>query len=128
MRLILSTLFVVSLLFLGARASAKDGPPPPPPQPKHAPEPPQPPPGPPSPHTGPQPPSAPRPEADPERRKELRRRIQAMRMARLTQILDLDDATAAKLFPALNRHDEQVAALAEERGGLFGKIEAALRS
>jgi hypothetical protein len=62
-----------------------------------------------------------------ERRRELRRRIQALRMARLTQVLDLDDTTAAKLFPAINRLDEKGAQIAEERGKLLRKLEGIAR-
>lgn len=69
-----------------------------------------------------------RADDDAERRQELRRRVQALRMARLTQVLNLDEATAAKLFPLMNRHDTQSAALAEERAQLLKKLDLALRA
>jgi tetratricopeptide (TPR) repeat protein len=51
-----------------------------------------------------------------------------MRMARLTQELDLDEAGAAKLFPLVNRHDEKVSALADERIETIHKLDAALHA
>lgn len=68
----------------------------------------------------PQPPEPP----SPERRRELRRRIQALRMARLTQVLELDDATAAKLFPLLNKDDEKLGSLADEREETLRQLSA----
>jgi tetratricopeptide (TPR) repeat protein len=84
----------------------------------------------PKPPTPPEPPHPPRPgEPDsPERRAELRKRIAALRMARLTQELDLDEATCAKLFPVINRHDEKVSGLAEERGKTLQGMAEALHS
>jgi hypothetical protein len=91
------------------------------------PRPPAPPgaPGMPGPHMGPHmgPPGTPGPDGDPERRKELRRRISALRMARLTQELDLDEATAAKLFPAINHQDERSAQIAEEHTKQMHKLD-----
>lgn len=73
-------------------------------------------PQPPTPPVPPIPPHPPHGEPDsPERRAELRKRIAALRMARLTQELDLDEAGCAKLFPVINRHDEKVSGLSEER-------------
>jgi hypothetical protein len=62
-------------------------------------------------------------DADAEKRRQLRRRIQALRMARLTQELDLDDATAAKLFPLINKIDDRGAELAESRGKVLRKLD-----
>jgi len=64
----------------------------------------------------------------PDKRAELHKRIQALRMARLTQELDLDEAGCAKLFPVINRHDEKVNALAEERGKTLHGMAEALQS
>jgi Spy/CpxP family protein refolding chaperone len=63
---------------------------------------------------------------DPEKRKELHRRIMALRMARLTQELDLDEGTAAKLFPLVNRHDEKVSGLLEDRAKALKELAGAV--
>lgn len=124
----LTTATALSLFLLCAPASfAQDEPGPPPthPTPPMPPQPPMPPapPTPPVPPMPPGPPGTPGPEMDAERRKELRRRISALRMARLTQVLDLDEATAAKLFPAINHQDERSAQIAEEHGKQMRKLD-----
>jgi len=50
-------------------------------------------------------------EASPEQRQKLLERIRLVRMYALTEALDLDEATAAKLFPFLKEQDEQIKAL-----------------
>lgn len=45
----------------------------------------------------------------PEQREELRKRIEMIKMWKLTQTLDLDDKTAAELFPLMNRYDREKA-------------------
>src|SRR5579872_6730004 len=109
MRRLVASLALATLAF-GSPALAQDAPPPPPEKP-HAPD----------------KIKKPMPD-DPEKRKELHRRIMALRMARLTQELDLDEATAAKLFPLVNRHDEKVSALAEERIQTVHKLDEALHA
>jgi hypothetical protein len=44
-------------------------------------------------------------------------------MARLTQELDLDEATAAKLFPAINHQDERSVQIAEEHAKQMRKLD-----
>jgi hypothetical protein len=40
-----------------------------------------------------------------EQREKLRQRIESIKMWKLTQTLDLDEKTAARLFPLMNRYD-----------------------
>lgn len=42
-----------------------------------------------------------------ELREKIRNRIETLRMWRLTRALDLDEKTAARLFPLLNRYDKK---------------------
>jgi len=42
-----------------------------------------------------------------ERHEKIRERIETLRMWRLTKVLDLDEATASRLFPLLNRYDKK---------------------
>jgi tetratricopeptide (TPR) repeat protein len=98
----LATAFTAIVLLGAATAHAQEPPPPPPPPKKPMP---------------PERPEKPLPPDGPDgHQKELRKRIQAMRLARLTQELDLDETATAKLFPLLNRHDEKANALMEDRG------------
>lgn len=64
-----------------------------------------------------------------DKRDRIRDRIRAMRAWKLTEALELDEQTAARLFPILSRHDERYDALAAEaaaaRGALRKEIEAA---
>jgi tetratricopeptide (TPR) repeat protein len=47
-------------------------------------------------------------------------------MARLTQELDLDEETAAKIFPLMNRHEERVTALGDERARTLHELAQAV--
>jgi len=49
------------------------------------------------------------PEGPPpvEKRERIRERIETLRMWKMTKALDLDEATAARLFPLLNRYDKR---------------------
>jgi hypothetical protein len=49
-----------------------------------------------------------------EKRDRIRDRIRAMRAWKLTEALELDEQTAARLFPILSRYDERYDALAAE--------------
>jgi|Deesub1362A_J573_1020465.scaffolds.fasta_scaffold00882_13 Spy/CpxP family protein refolding chaperone len=49
-------------------------------------------------------PEGPPPREDHEK---IRERIETLRMWRLTKALDLDEATASRLFPLLNRYDKK---------------------
>jgi hypothetical protein len=42
-----------------------------------------------------------------EQREKLRQRIESIKMWKLTQTLDLDEKTAARLFPLMNRYDKK---------------------
>lgn len=48
------------------------------------------------------------------KRHEIVQRIRAVRARKLTDVLGLDTATAAALFPILDRHDESIARLVQE--------------
>jgi hypothetical protein len=62
------------------------------------------------------------------KRARLRKRIRTMRAWKLSEALELDEATAARLFPILNRHDDKLAALAAENRKLRRQIREALAS
>ena len=47
-------------------------------------------------------------EASPEQREKLLKRIRLVRMYALTEALDLDEGTAAKLFPFLKAQDDKI--------------------
>lgn len=44
-----------------------------------------------------------------EQRDKVRKRIETLKMWKLTQALDVDETTSAKLFPLLNRYDKRKA-------------------
>ncbi|MEE9615064.1 MAG: hypothetical protein V3W31_09000 [Thermodesulfobacteriota bacterium] len=50
-----------------------------------------------------------------DRREQIRKKIALLYMWRLTETLDLDEATAAKLFPVLNRYNKKKMPLERER-------------
>lgn len=56
-------------------------------------------------------PGAARPGAAQADKDALKKRIRAMRVWYLTEELELDDATAARLFPVLGKYDDQLEAL-----------------
>lgn len=58
--------------------------------------------------------------------KRVHDRLRLMRMWKLTEYLNLDEETGAKLFPILNRYDDQRLALNEERVGLLKDIKTEL--
>ncbi len=53
------------------------------------------------------------PEDEPssEKREQIRKRIETLRMWKLTEELDLDEKTSARLFPVLGKYDKQRAKL-----------------
>jgi hypothetical protein len=61
------------------------------------------------------------------KRDRIKQRIRVMRAAVLTEQLDLDEATAGKLFPVLNKWDDALARLHAERGAARTKLDAARR-
>lgn len=58
--------------------------------------------------------------------KQVHDRLRLVRMWKLTDYLKLDEQTAAKLFPILNRYDDQRLALNEVRVGVMKEIKAEL--
>jgi len=59
------------------------------------------------------------------KREKVKERIRAMRAWVLTEQLDLDAATAAKMFPVLARYDDELAKLLGERKQLRAQLAAA---
>lgn len=60
-----------------------------------------------------------------DRREKVKQRIRALRAYTLTEQLDLDEATAAKLFPALAKYDEQFDKLLLTRADVQKRLAAA---
>ena len=56
----------------------------------------------------------------------MKKRIRAMRVWYLTEELELDDATAARLFPVLGKYDDQLDALQVEGARLRRELRKAL--
>jgi len=56
----------------------------------------------------------------------LKKRIRAMRVWYLTEELELDDATAARLFPVLGKYDDQLEALQVEGARLRRELRQSL--
>lgn len=63
-----------------------------------------------------------------QKREKVKQRIRAMRAWVLTEQLDLDVATAEKMFPVLARHDDELARLLAERKQLRAQLAAARRT
>lgn len=59
-----------------------------------------------------------------KKRAKLKKKIRTMRAIVLAEELDLDEDTAAKLFPILNKYDDEFAKLAKEAGELRDQIDA----
>ncbi|MBL8623136.1 MAG: hypothetical protein JNK64_17600 [Myxococcales bacterium] len=59
------------------------------------------------------------------KRDKVKQRIRIMRAMVLTEQLDLDEATAGKLFPVLDKYDEVLAKLLAERAALRDKLATA---
>jgi hypothetical protein len=60
-----------------------------------------------------------------KKRAKLKKKIRTMRAIVLAEELDLDEDTAAKLFPILNKYDDEFAKLAKESLDIRAKIDAA---
>jgi hypothetical protein len=60
-----------------------------------------------------------------DRREKIKQRIRALRAYTLTEQLDLDEATAAKLFPALAKYDDEFDKLLVARADLQRRLAAA---
>lgn len=61
-----------------------------------------------------------------EKREKIRKRIELIRMWRLTEELDLTEETGAKLFPILRTYDEKRIALQKERRNIMDQLRKAL--
>jgi Spy/CpxP family protein refolding chaperone len=61
----------------------------------------------------------------PDRREKIKQKIRALRAYTLTDQLDLDEATAGKLFPLLAKYDDELDKLLAQRADVRGKLEAA---
>ena len=62
------------------------------------------------------------------RRSELRERMRMLRMWRLTEFLNLDEKTAARFFPILNRYDNERENLIKQKRKTLLKLREALRA
>lgn len=62
------------------------------------------------------------------KRDKVKQRIRIMRAMVLTEQLDLDEATAGKLFPVLDKYDDVLAKLMAERAALRDKLATARTS
>jgi hypothetical protein len=60
-----------------------------------------------------------------QRRDKIKQRIRALRAYTLTEELELDEATAGKLFPALAKYDDEFDRLLHARADLQRRLEAA---
>jgi hypothetical protein len=60
-----------------------------------------------------------------DRRQKVKEHIRALRAYTLTEQLDLDEATAARLFPALAKYDEEFEKLLQARADLQKRLAAA---
>lgn len=60
-----------------------------------------------------------------EKREKAKQRIRIMRALILAEELQLDEATAGKLAPILNRFDDEIGKLLQERGALRDELRAA---
>lgn len=60
-----------------------------------------------------------------DRRERLKQRIRAMRAYKLTEALELDEATAGRLFPLLARFDDATDRLLEKRLDVQSRLERA---
>ena len=63
-----------------------------------------------------------------EKREEIRKRIELIRMWKLTEELDLTEETGAKLFPILHKYDEKRTELRRERHEIMNELRRALEN
>jgi hypothetical protein len=66
-------------------------------------------------------------KAGKQNRARLRERIEMVKMWKLTQALDLDEATAEKLFPLLNQYEDQQRQLRVKRAELLKQLNDELK-
>jgi len=63
-----------------------------------------------------------------EQKEKVRKRIETLRMWKLTRILDLDEETAARLFPLLNRYNKKRAGIEQNLRGDMIALRDALKN
>jgi hypothetical protein len=63
-----------------------------------------------------------------EKREEIRKRIELIRMWKLTEELDLTEEIGAKLFPILHKYDGKRMALHKERHDIISRLRKALEN
>ena len=61
-----------------------------------------------------------------EKREKIRKRIELIRMWKLTEELDLTEETGAKLFPILHKYDEKRVELQKERKDIMNQLKKTL--
>jgi hypothetical protein len=64
----------------------------------------------------------------PEQREKLRKRVEAIKMWKLTQTLDLDEKTAAKIFPLMHKYDKKRADVQHSVRESIRELKETLRS
>jgi hypothetical protein len=62
------------------------------------------------------------------KRQKIMRRIRSLRAWRLTEALDLDTKTAARLFPLLNSYDGKFAKVARQAGAVRRQMRSAMKA
>lgn len=62
------------------------------------------------------------PPGNPQMRKQVGERIRVMRIARLTEALQLDEATAQRFFPLLNKYDMKLQPIHQMQADLTRKL------
>jgi hypothetical protein len=70
-------------------------------------------------------PARPGPMAKQDRRERIKQRIRALRAYTLTDELQLDEATAGKLFPMLSHYDDEFDKLLQEHADLQKRLDSA---
>jgi len=62
-----------------------------------------------------------------EKKEKIRKRIELIRMWKLTEALDLTEETGAKLFPILHKYDEKRIELGKERRNVMNQLRKTLQ-
>jgi len=67
-------------------------------------------------------------EQQPENRDEALRRIEMLRLFRLTEVLELNEEDAARVFPVIQRYDREYRDILEKREQLMRELQLQLNS
>jgi len=67
-------------------------------------------------------------QGPPPNREEIAKRIELIRMWKLTEALDLDEEAAARFFPVLNEHESKIREVADTKRGIERELRKALNS